>query len=279
MTRIPILGYHHISAPPVESKVRNLHVTPTQFERQMWLLKKLGLTGMSMSAGFEHIRRGTSVRGVILTFDDGYLDNITDAMPILKHFGFSATCYLVSGLIGKHNAWDADRAGSTKPLMATAHIEQWLDAGMEIGSHTHTHPNLIELSDDDAIEELAHSRTTLSAAFGRVTRHFCYPYGRCNERLLRLVKKVGYVSAVSQRRGIANAKSNPFCLPRVSVLGDQGMFLFALKLLTGYENFRGRRDILDFPPTIIDSRARESDSKLYEDAQRVRKALAQKNRH
>lgn len=105
---IPILTYHQVEAPPVRgTPYRSLVVSPGAFARQMGLLRLLGYRGLSMSALLPYLRGEAVGKVVGITLDDGYVNNLEHALPVLRHNGFSATCYIVSGQVGGTNAWDA----------------------------------------------------------------------------------------------------------------------------------------------------------------------------
>src|SRR5262249_19174800 len=132
-----------------------------EFERQLWTLRRLGLQGVSASEGMTRLRNGSARGGVALTFDDGYTDTLITAAPLLKRYGFTATCYVVSSAVGTHNHWDADLLGEKKPLMSREQLDEWLAAGMEVGSHSLSHRRLHELPPDVARQEIAESRIAL----------------------------------------------------------------------------------------------------------------------
>jgi peptidoglycan/xylan/chitin deacetylase (PgdA/CDA1 family) len=97
--------------------------------------------------------------------DDGYLSNLNHALPVLKHFGFSATCYAVSGLLGQHNQWDEALGIVKASLMSPQDLKTWVDAGMEIGSHTRHHADLTLLSLDEVQKELVQSKVRIQKIF------------------------------------------------------------------------------------------------------------------
>lgn len=237
-TRVPILAYHNVERAPTGALLPQLYVSPERFERQLWMLRHLGMRGVSLSKGLDRLASRRNDRVAVLTFDDGYADNLINAAPILAAYGFSATCYLVSDCIGQYNRWDAAALGVRKPLMTAAHVQSWLAAGMEIGSHSCSHPDLEQLEEMAALHELYESRRALGAQFGVEIRHFCYPYGRFASSTIALVRRAGYASAVTTRRGIATAHDDPYQLPRASIHGTQGALKFLLKVATRYEDRR-----------------------------------------
>jgi peptidoglycan/xylan/chitin deacetylase (PgdA/CDA1 family) len=242
MGRLTILNYHNVAVAPAGAQMKKLYVSPEQFERQCWLLQRLGLRGVSLSAGLQALQRGDAQRCVVMSFDDGYLDNLSHAAPILKQFGFHATCYVVAGRISEYNTWDAEQLQVRKPLMNKAQLGTWLAEGHEIGSHTITHPHLHTLSRDVAEFEIAASKSSLEEMLDINIQHFCYPYGEYNAETVALVRAAGYRSAVTTQRGLADSSHDPLRLPRVSINGNKGLLRFALKAATSYAAF-GQRQV------------------------------------
>jgi peptidoglycan/xylan/chitin deacetylase (PgdA/CDA1 family) len=238
MPTLPILSYHNIGASPPGSRFKLLYVTPRRFEAQLRSLHRLGLRGVSIGEGVRRLHQTGRTGCVALTFDDGYADNLTNALPLLLKYGFTATCYLVSNAIGSYNHWDAAYLSERKQLMHHGQIREWLAAGMEIGSHSCSHPKLEDLDDAAAGAEIADSRHALQSAFDVPVDHFAYPYGRFRPSTAELVRRAGYRSAVSLLRGVAGESDDLFGLPRIFVNGDHGMAKFLLRIATPYENWR-----------------------------------------
>jgi peptidoglycan/xylan/chitin deacetylase (PgdA/CDA1 family) len=238
MSVLPILCYHNVAQPPREARFKLLYVSPEKFERQLWLLRRLGLQGVCTSEGIARMRDNT-VRGrVVITFDDGYADALTTAAPILRRYGFSATCYLVSGALGTYNGWDAQHLQETKSLMSREQIDQWLAAGMEVGSHSCSHARLHELPKDTALYEIAESRAALRRIFAAAVDHFAYPFGQFTSEVVELVRHAGYLSAVTVAPGVARASDDYFRLPRILVNGERSLWRFLLHLGSPYERLR-----------------------------------------
>ena len=236
---IPILVYHQIdAAPPKGAPFRSLYVSPAAFARQMLLLRWLGYRGLSMS-GLEPYLRGEKTGKVAgITFDDGYLNNLDHALPVLQRHGFSATCYAVSGLAGRTNQWDHAAGIAQVPLMDAAQMRQWVAGGQEIGSHTHNHINLLETADDTCMDEIELGKSGLEAAIGGPVRHFCYPYGRFAAKHASMVAELGFATSTTTERSRCHAGSSLFELPRVPVLRSTSLPLFWLKLSSAYEDRR-----------------------------------------
>ena len=237
--KIPILMYHQIDTPPKRgTSLRGLIVSPGSFARQMWVLRLLGYKGLSMRDLEPYLFGGKTGKVVGITFDDGYQNNLHNALPALKKHGFTATCYAVSSLIGGTNEWDKGKVAE-KPLMSLDDWHFWLDAGMEVGSHTQTHADLNQLDAREAFAQISESKRQLQEALNCEVRHFCYPYGRFSEEHVRIVKDAGYVSACTTQRGRFTNGDSIYRLRRVLVARATTTLQLIAKLLTPYEDRRG----------------------------------------
>jgi peptidoglycan/xylan/chitin deacetylase (PgdA/CDA1 family) len=240
MSKLPILCYHNVAPPPNDAAFKLLYVSPDSFERQLWTLRRLGLRGVSTSEGLARLGRASARGCVVLTFDDGYADTFTTAAPLLKRYGFRATCYVVGDALGTYNHWDADHLRERKPLMSPAQLEQWLAAGMEVGSHSLSHRRLHELPQEIARHEIAESRTALRNLLGVPIEHFAYPFGHFTAEIVEWVRGAGYTSAVTVVPGIARGTDDRLLLPRILVNGQRGLWKFLLHVATPYESLRRR---------------------------------------
>lgn len=236
---IPILMYHQIDEPPRRGvSLRGLIVAPQSFARQMALLKLLGYKGLSMRDLEPFLKREMQGKVVGITFDDGYQNNVQNALPILKKHGFTATCYGVSGMFGGTNNWDRQLGIAEKPLMTAEDWRAWRDAGMDIGSHTRTHVNLGTLSTDEARAQIVTSKHELEQTLDCEVRHFCYPYGIFMPEHSAMVKEAGYATATTTQRGQVHAGDDPYTLRRIMVARATHLGLFAAKVMTNYEDRR-----------------------------------------
>ncbi|WXT99941.1 MAG: hypothetical protein Ctma_0647 [Catillopecten margaritatus gill symbiont] len=232
---IPILMYHNIAPVPIGTKTRGLNVRPRLFRSQMWLLKILGYKGLNMSELQPYLTGEKQGKVIGITFDDGYQDNLIYALPILKKFGHSATCYLISQKIGATNEWDANRNTPKHPLMNVGEVRQWIDAGMEIGAHTQNHIHLAECDIKTAKKEIQQSRVDLETLFNCPINHFCYPYGNYNNEIVDIVRKAGYKTATTVHKGYVS-NENLLELPRVAIRGRAFLPMFFIKLRPLHNN-------------------------------------------
>ena len=231
---LAILNYHNIAPVPPGMRMPQLYVSPDEFARQLWWLRRLGLVGVTLTEGIRRLGEGDEAGCVALTFDDGYADNLVHAAPILREFEFSATCFIVSERIGTYNTWDAAQLGGRKLLMTIEQLNTWIGLGFEVGSHTCTHPDLTALSRDAIMKELVNSRSELGRIIAAPISTFCYPYGRYNSDVSWCVGRAGYRIAVTTRRGRASGVDDLLRLPRVSVNGRKGLVKFLLRAATPY---------------------------------------------
>lgn len=236
---VPILTYHQIDAAPARgAPFRSLYVSPGAFGQQMALLARLGYRGLSMSALLPYLRGEKQGKVVGITFDDGYLNNLTSALPVLQRHGFSATCYVVSQRLGQTNDWDAAMGVAQAPLMDAAHLREWLAAGQEIGAHSRQHLRLTAVTSSTAREEIALPKAELEHITGQGVRHFCYPFGDYAPQHVAMVQQAGYSSATTTQRGRAHSGDKLLQLPRVPVLRATTRPALWLKIATAYEDRR-----------------------------------------
>lgn len=234
---IPILVYHQIEeAPKKGAPFRSLYVSPAAFARQMTMLKLLGYQGMSMTDLQPFLRGEKSGKVVGITFDDGYLNNLTNALPVLQKHGFTSTCYVVDGLLGQTNVWDAHVGIAQTPLMTAEQLLQWQAGGQEVCAHTQDHVDLLSVNEINAWKQIAKSKTTLQTLLGKPVNHFCYPYGNFDERHSTMAKQANYETATTTVRGRVHAATNLLTLPRVPVLRSTSLPIFWLKIATAYED-------------------------------------------
>ncbi len=231
--------YHSIASMPKGTVMRSLHVPSKRFRLQMRLLKWLGYRGLSMGELLPYLKGEKSGKVVGITFDDGYRNNLTEALPVLQQVGFSATCYIISQKIGGVNEWDLDKGIPENPLMNETEVGEWISGGMEIGSHTRNHVRLTECNAETAIAEIAQSRKDLEQQFSTPVGHFCYPYGDRDDSIQQITEEGGYLTATTVSRGRARPDDPLLKLPRVPITHHTLPHLFLLKILSHYEDRHG----------------------------------------
>ncbi len=238
-TPVPILTYHQIAdAPPKGTPHRSLVVAPEDFANQMAMLSLLGYRGLSMTDLQPYLQGECTGKVVGITLDDGYLNNLTHAAPVLERYGFSATCYVVSQLIGKSNIWDRESGIPDSALMNAVQLKQWVAHGQEVGAHTRNHAHLLQLDAHSAREEIAGCKSDLEELLGAPVQHFCYPYGEYAAEHGAMVKEAGYTTATTTQRSRCQSQEDCLQLPRVPIARRTTRMALLLKLATAYEDRR-----------------------------------------
>lgn len=215
-----ILLYHHTA--PVSQTQKNadsgeswkLYLTPEQLAMQLRELTQRGFRFVTLPGLVSTIaHRGWEPwKQVAITFDDGYVDNYIHALPVLHQFGVSATFFVTTSHIHQGVA-DPTR-------MSLDELKDLLRCGMTIGSHSRTHPNLLEVTEAQAREEIAGSKTDLEQALGTRINLFAYPYGAHHRFQVDLVRKAGYSAAFAAGGGAQNTRLGMFWLFRYGLSPD-----------------------------------------------------------
>ncbi|MEU6244389.1 polysaccharide deacetylase family protein [Streptomyces sp. NPDC047024] len=217
---VPVLMYHAVAAAP-NAATRTLSVAPEAFAEQMALIGDLGLTPLTTTALAEHwrLRRPLPPRPVLITFDDGYEGVHRHALPVLAQHGFPATVFVSTGWIrGRY-----DTGGALDTMLDWDQVRELAAAGVEIGGHSHSHPQLDQL-DDGALEwELDRSTDIVTGELGVRPRSFAYPYGYSDRRVRRAVRSAGYAQALAVGNALARRAQGPYALRRVTVRRGTGV--------------------------------------------------------
>ena len=171
-----------------------------------------------------------------ITFDDGFRNVLTNAVPVLNKFGFTATNYFVVNQINGTNVWDARNNVPAKPLMSMTELQEWARAGQEVGSHSMDHPSFSELTKEQVCKQISESRQVLSEIVSQDVTAFCYPFGNFLPEHVQLVAQAGYQNATTTQPGLAGPQDQLFMLPRVVVWRTTHMLRFLQKCLTGLED-------------------------------------------
>lgn len=213
-----ILTYHHIcDVPPGQSDHKGLFVPEEAFRAQMLWLRDRGYAALTLDelaqglAGVKALPR----RWVCVTFDDGFRNNFTAGLPVLQEAGFPATVFLITDRVARREV-----RGQWDDYLTKDDVAQMREAGIEFGSHTHTHPRLTRLESDEVRQELETSRDILRSEFHIEPRWFCYPYGNFSRRIADLVKEAGYQGALSTIRDNRVRPEQLYWMPRVMVMND-----------------------------------------------------------
>ena len=237
---VPILMYHAVEDSVCADQSSHFYVTAKEFARQVRELQQRGYEAISLSqlaAGLS--REPLPAKPVVLTFDDGYQNVLSNAHPVLESVGWPYTIYLVSEQIGGRNDWVAPEGYRTTPLLSENELATLASSSLvTLGAHTATHPKLDQLSPEAARGEIFRSKQQLEEKLQRPVHHFCYPYGHFNDSVVELVREAGFMTATTTQHGRVSATGEDLLrLPRVSIYHVPP---FSLTYGPGSLNFRWR---------------------------------------
>ncbi len=231
--RLRILMYHSLSDDPGDL----ISVTPARFQEEMALLAARGYRGVSLSQAIAALERGAPVKKLVaLTFDDGFRDFCSDALPVLGQYGFQATLFVVAGLVGQTSRWSSFR--QDRPLLGWDELRAVVQHGHEIGSHTLSHPDLRALSPELLWRELRESKSLLEDRLQTHVTAFAYPGGTFGAREVLAVGEAGYCTAVIVGGRWGNGRETPrLRLKREKMLRRDTLTDFWRKVSGFYEPF------------------------------------------
>lgn len=238
---IQILMYHQFVEKKSDGGKIELFITRKALEIQFILLKILGYKTITfkelLNIGLENRRKK---KYIILTVDDGYKDNYDILYPILKKFNMKAVIYLTTGV--SYNKWTVDSVGEKKfYLLNKEEIKELHKSNLiEFGGHTLTHPSMLELSDENLKKEVEENKKFIEEIIGDKLVSFAYPYGHNSKRIQNIVKKAGYIFAVSTDTGTGYIDENLFDIRRTAI-DKTSIFDFLRKISCKYLAYKYRK--------------------------------------
>jgi peptidoglycan/xylan/chitin deacetylase (PgdA/CDA1 family) len=205
-----ILTYHSISEGNSPLKV-----SPSLFTEQMeWLKANVRVVPLGEVVAALAGRRPLPERTVVLTFDDGFRDFYTTAVPVLRRLRLPATVFLPSGYCGKSNDWPSQPCWvKREALLDWKQVTELVQDGFKIGAHGINHSDLTTLSLEEAEQEISGSRAQIEEHTSCSVEFFAYPYGRWTPMLRALVLG-NFRAACATAAGIVEPDADPFALPR-----------------------------------------------------------------
>ncbi|MFE0000753.1 polysaccharide deacetylase family protein [[Kitasatospora] papulosa] len=216
--------YHAVGHRPAD-RVYGLSVSPGAFRTQMEILARRGFTPLTTAALAASWRTGRPLpsRPVLITFDDGYEGVHRYALPVLAEHGFVATVFVTTGwLRGGH-----DEGGAPDTMLDWGQVRELVSTGVEIGGHSHTHPQLDRLDGVALRAETAGCREIVAAELGAPPASFAYPYGYSTRRVRRSVRAAGFTQSLAVGNALARRRQGPYALERMTVRRRTGAAEFA----------------------------------------------------
>lgn len=217
--KVIVLNYH---------KIDNMHISlsvkPEDFERQMKYLTEHNFHSITPQELYAALVDGAELpeNPVLITFDDGYMDNYTNAYPILKKYGLKATIFVITGFL--------DRAQPGYFTWGQA-AEMEASGLINIESHTVTHTSLTDLTEEQVKMELERSKNDIERRLGKQVDFLAYPTGTYNLHIAALVKEAGYKGAFTVKYGNVDRASNVFAIERVPVFHTENTYRSFLERL------------------------------------------------
>jgi peptidoglycan/xylan/chitin deacetylase (PgdA/CDA1 family) len=242
-TRIPVLMYHGIQdGTMTASPYFETNTSPAVFEMHLQFLRDQGYSTVCLSEAINALRlEKKEQRFVVITFDDGLSDFYGNAFPLLVKYGLNATLFVVSDFVGKRGIGRQGRDGRKQDFMTWQEIREINAHGVQIGSHTVSHPNLYHTSPQNLECEIRLSKQTIEDNIGQPVRSFAYPFAfpeqdRMFVRNLRGVLEASeYDNGVCTVIGTACRRHNRFFLPRIPINCHDDFSLFRAKLAGDYD--------------------------------------------
>jgi len=215
------LAYHSVEARPLREDPFGLCTSPRRLERQIRRLRAWGYELVTFGELAHRVRDGDASGAAALTFDDGFADNLHALVPLLRAHRARATVFAVTGWLGERHPQRPHSAILTADELRTLAAH-----GVEIGSHSVTHPDLCALGYDEALAELATSRHELEAVLDAAVGVVAYPYGKASAATLAACAAAGYRAGC--RVSGNGTWDDPFNMPRQDM--DNGATLLGLRL-------------------------------------------------
>ncbi|MCE5221167.1 MAG: polysaccharide deacetylase family protein [Clostridium sp.] len=209
---VPVLYYHSVD----ESAANEVTITPEMLKAQLKYIKDKGYVTLTLSNLKGYLLNNSPIpnKSIVITFDDGYMNNYYNAFPILKDFNMVATIFCItSNLDGTY-------------YLSKDAINQMSNYGIDIQSHTVNHLHLDKLTYGEQLTELKKSKQTLESIMGKKVDSIAYPFGDFNDDSIKAAKEAGYTLGFTTKRGLSDRDDNPLKLDRIYISSKYDMNTF-----------------------------------------------------
>jgi peptidoglycan/xylan/chitin deacetylase (PgdA/CDA1 family)/glycosyltransferase involved in cell wall biosynthesis len=240
---IPVLMYHKIPDAPLATK-HQIFVTRENFAKHLAYFKSHDFSPITF-LDYQDFASGQRPltefprRPIILTFDDGYLDNYTNLLPLMQQYGYRGVLYLLGDFDIRYNQWDlaTDPTEPRSDIMDAAQKQDFVAAGWEIGAHTMSHARLPQLPATEALAEMAQSKAALEAALDTEIISFAYPYGALSEEVKALAQQAGFTYAVATDTGGLHLEDDRMRIFRINMFPHETPGSLFKKTATWYRKY------------------------------------------
>lgn len=238
---IPVLMYHKIPQSNIQSRHR-IFVTQENFEKHLEFFKTQGFTTLTFSEieEFRSLKKDPKnfpSKPLVLTFDDGYIDNLENAAPLLKKYDQKAVIYLLADNNVRYNYWDADSGDARSDIMSPEQKQLLLDSPFEIGSHGLRHEKITEMTNERAWQELTESKKLLEEQFKRPVISYAFTYGLTTPYHAQLAELAGYTFALNTDTGGLSFHENPYSIFRANIFPEDGPRQLKKKTSSWYRKY------------------------------------------
>jgi len=206
--------YHYISSPPAGADAirRDLSVAPERFASHLRALREAGYESITLRKLFDHLMSGTPLpqKPIVITLDDGYVDNYLNAFPLLQEQGFSANFFVITDFVNEERS----------EYMSWDQLREMAAAGMEIGCHSRNHPDLRDKSLDYLVWQALGCKESIELELGFHPRFISYPSGLYDQQTIDVFHSAHYWGGLTSHQGNRHSSSHPFELERLRVRGS-----------------------------------------------------------
>lgn len=237
----PVLMYHKVPDQELQTQ-HKIFVTKDNFRKHLEYFKRKGFTALTFSELALYRKGYVSFKSfprkpLVLTFDDGYRDNLVNASPLLKEFGYKAQLFLLADKTIDHNNWDVGSHEPAHEIVSGAERQDWKDSAFEIGSHGFNHKKLTALSESDALDELTESKKALENEFKQQINVFAFTYGITTDNSRQLAQRAGYDYAVNTDSGGLLLEEDPYAIFRVNMFPNESTWSLFKKTSSWYRRY------------------------------------------
>ncbi|GAB4251727.1 MAG: hypothetical protein Kow0079_05920 [Vicingaceae bacterium] len=229
---LPVLMYHRVVEKRSDAGKHKIYVFKEQFEKQLQYLKYNGYEAITFNQLQQFNPQTDLSKKIILTFDDGYIDNYEIALPLLEKYGFNAVLFLVTRL--KTNTWGVKDGEPEIPMMNDEQLKALIDYGIEIGGHTQHHMPINEIPENKALEEVTGCKNDIKERFGIDPISFAYPFGGIHQKAKEIVKNAGFKFGIATNTGPLNIWDDLMQIRRIDIGPRTSMGSFKHKVSGQY---------------------------------------------